>query len=503
MVPLAFTRLFNPLFKTLMKKFLLVSLFICYGLIPCFSQNILKTKEDTAFVMARTYYPQMQIKMSISFLNSDFVPGPKFSFGRNAEDSIKSLIKKEPLISDHFLALGDYYSRMHRQKQADSLYKITKDLCMNQMMLNPADTHAIRLMAGIFLGEGNFDLAEAYYQEFAKIAPSASAGWSGLALINMQKYEIDKAKTYIQKSIDTDPDNIDNYCQMANLMMLKAIFDMNSYDSITLDTLSYKSYVDTRFINTALKTLPGNPSLLAMKDALDLTGIIYQAFIDNSESLEGHGDSIRFHLRPVSAQAIEGIMSRMQALTNGVFKDKEFPYACLILAAFLKNDVPAAEEWFNKGIRYNPASQNLYENITGVCALNKVKENAYRHQLKLDSIHPVVNNFLMTAYFYFLDSRFDESKMWTEKVLQLEPGNFYANLGMATIYAHKFDFSAAARYLDKAAAVQKTDNDVQMLTAILYLFDQSPMMAKSVLQALQPSYPGPEVDEMLERFFKL
>lgn len=485
-----------------MKKLLLIILLISYGLLPCLSQNIIKTKEDTAFVMARTYYPQMQIKMSISFLNSDFVAGPKFTFGKNAEDSIKMLIKKEPARSDNFLALGDYYTRMHRDKQADSLYKITKDLCMNQMMINPADTHAIRQMAGIFLGEGNFELAEAYFQEFAKIAPSASAGWSGLALISMQKYEIDKAKTYIEKSIETDPANIDNYCQMANLMMLKTVFDLNTYDSITLDTLSYKSYVDTRFINTALKTLPGNPSLLAMKDALDLTGIIYQAFIDNSESLQGHGDTIRFHLRPESSRAIEGIISRMQVLTTGIFKDKEFPYACLILAAFLKNDVPTAEEWFNKGIRYNPASQNLYENITGVCALNKARECAYRHQLALDSIHPVVNNFLMTAYFYFLDSRFDESKMWTEKVLKIEPGNFYANLGMATIYAHKFDFSQAARYLDKAAAVQKTDNDVQMLMAVLYLFDQSPMMAKSVLLALQPSYPGPEVDEMLDRFFK-
>ncbi len=466
-----------------------------------FGQSIMKTAEDTTFVMNRVYYPQLQIKMSISFLTSDFSVAPKVVFKKTSEDSIRSLIRKEPTRADHFMALSSLLIQRYRTKEADSIKKITKDLYMNDMMRNPADTHAIRMLANIFLGEGEWQLAQAYFQEITRLAPLSSVGWNGLALISMANYDMDPAKSYLEKAILLEPDNVDNYCQMSNLIMIKAIYDLNKYDSTVVDTLSYKGFVNTSFLEEGLKKKPGNPTLLAMLDALHLTAIVYQAFLDNADKLDGHGDTVSFKLRPKSKEELNNIMMRMEERTKKVFTDREFPYSCLMLAAFLNNDPETALSWFNKGIRYNPSSQNLYENMTGICALTLRKDCAYHHQLELDSIHPTINNFLMTAYFYYLDAHFDEARVWTEKVIKMEPKNFYANLGMAALLTRQLKFKEALAFLEKAAAVDAQNSDVLMLTAVLYLFDNAPLMAKATFTSLAPSYPGYEVDEILKRFF--
>jgi tetratricopeptide (TPR) repeat protein len=375
-----------------MKKYLLLFALLLLTSRAGMCQDFLKTSEDTAFVMDRVYYPQLQIKMSISFLTEDFS---------------SSLIRKEPERADHYMALSALYRQLYRQREADSLGKITKDLFMKEMMRNPADTHAIRMMANIFMGEGDRQLAQAYFEEITKVAPLSSVGWNGLALIKMSYYEMDPAMGYLEKAIQLEPDNIENYCQMSNLMMFKAIYDLNTYDSTMVDSLSYKGFVNTLFLEKALLRKPGHPTLLAMLDALHLTGIIYQAFIDNADKLNGRGDTVSFRLREKSKQAADLIAKRMEERIKKGFTDREFPYSCLMLVAFLNNDPETALRWFNQGIGYNPRSQNLYENMTGICALTLRKDCAYRIQLQLDSIHPTVNNFLMTAYFYYLDRRFD------------------------------------------------------------------------------------------------
>lgn len=466
------------------------------------SQSFLKTAEDTAFIMARVYYPQLQIKMSISFLTSDFSVAPKPFFGPGAVDSIASLIRKEPERADHYIALSSLYQDYNYLKKADSLKKISKDLYMKDMMRNPADTHAIRMLANIFLGNGDLQLAQAYYQELTKQVPLASVGWNGLALIHMSNYNMDPAMANLEKAIAVEPDNLENYCQMANLMMIKAIYDLNAYDSTVIDTLSYKGYVKTKFLEAALKKKPNDPSLEAMLDALHLTGIIYQAFLDNADKLNGHGDTVSFRLREDSKKEADMIAKRMEERTKKVFTDRDFPYSCLMLVAFLNNDPETALQWFDKGVRYSKRSQNLYENMTGICALALRKDCAYRLQLKLDSIHPSVANYLMTAYFYFLDGRFKEAQTWTSEVLLMEPNNFNANMGMAALMTRQQKFKEAVPYLDKASAADPKNPDVLMLTAILYLFDNSPLMAKTTFLGLAPSYPGVEVDEIIERFFK-
>jgi tetratricopeptide (TPR) repeat protein len=452
--------------------------------------------------MARVYYPQLQIKMSISFLTSDFSVAPKPFFGPGAVDSLSSLIRKEPERGDHYLMLSSLYQEYSYLKKADSLKKMSTDLFMKDMMRNPADTHAVRMLANIFLGNGDWQLAQAYYQELTKLAPNSSVGWNGLALISMGNYDMEPAMTNLEKAIAVEPNNLENYCQMANLMMVKAIYDLNAYDSTVVDTLSFSHFVNTSFLEDALKKRPGDPSLEAMLDALHLTGIIYQAFLDNADKLNGHGDSITFKLREKSKKEADLIAKRMEERTKKTFTDRDFPYSCLMLVAFLNNDPETALKWFEKGVRYSGRSQNLYENMTGICALTLRKDCAYHLQLKLDSIHPTVANYLMTAYFYYLDGRFKEAQTWTQEVLLDEPNNLFANLGMAAIKTRLYKFKEAVPYLDKASSLDAKNADVLMLTAVLYIFDNSPLMAKATLNGLAPSYPGVEVDELLDRFFK-
>jgi tetratricopeptide (TPR) repeat protein len=486
-----------------MRKFIVSFIIFVLIYLSGFTQVVVNTAEDTAFVMERVYYPQMQIKMSITFVTSDFLLAPKKNIKMSDGDSIEKLIVKEPGRADHYLALSSFYNEFNRTIKADSLRKLAKELFIGDLMKNSADTHAIQNLANIYLGELNGELATAYFNELTKQVPASSAGWNGLALISMANYDFKNAISYMDKGLQAEPDKIENYCQMANIMMMKSVFDLDSYDSTIMDTLTYKGMINTSFLENALKQKPGDPSISAMLDALKLTSIIYQAFIDNSDKFTGRGDSVIFVLSKSCTVELSSIENRMKTYADKAFHDKEFPYACLMLINFLRNDPDQALEWFKKGIKLNPRSQNLYENMTGIYALSMRKEPAYKLQLKLDSIHPNVTNLLMTAYFYYLDKKFGESKIWTQKVLALEPNNFNALMGMAALSTHDKKFGEAASFLDKAAGINPEHPDVLLLTGILYLLDNSPQMAKSTFgELLKNNQSTIEVDELMDRFLK-
>lgn len=486
---------------SLMKKHILFAALVLTSLIAS-AQGLVKTTEDTAFLMRRVYFPQMQIKLSISLLTNDFTASPKFHYSPRSLDSLQQLAADAPTQPDPLLSLSRAYYYYNELKKGDSLTKMAKDLYLENMMIHPADTHALRKMAEILTGEGDTDLAKAYYQELARVAPSASAGWSGLGMISMGQYQMDTAMYYLQKALSLEPDKLENYCQMANAAMLKAIYTLSEiHDTAVLDTLSYKRIINTDFLRSAIKKEPSNPAFPAMLDALHLTGIIYQAFIDNSGKTSGHGDTINWTLRDNVKTDLVQIRKRMEALTNGLYSDREFPYACLMLIEFLNNDPSASLNWFNKGIRYSPRSQNLYENITGICALSNRKADAFRMQLKLDSLQPGIPNFLMTANFYFLDKKWKDAESWTLKVLAIDPKNLFGLMGMAAIHTQQRQFGEAALYLSKASKVDARHSDILFLNAIHLVMQNSPQLAKAVLNELLPVYPGPEVKEVLERFF--
>jgi hypothetical protein len=84
----------------------------------------------------------------------------------------------------------------------------------------------------------------------------------------------------------------------------------------------------------------------------------------------------------------------------------------------------------------------------------------------------------------------------------LEPDNFYALIGMAAIHAKKMQFSGCASYLDKASGISPDDADAILLTGILFLFDNSPFMAKQTFNELLKT--GRNMDEakaFIARFF--
>jgi tetratricopeptide (TPR) repeat protein len=314
--------------------------------------------------------------------------------------------------------------------------------------------------------------------------------------------DFEEAQKLMQKAIDAEPANFDNYCQMTNIMMMKSVSDLDYLDSAALDTLSYKNIINNSFIRKALADKPNDPSLQALSDALSLSAIIYQTFIDNADQFTGRGDTIRFTLSDECSKQLQEIEKRMIKNTEGTFKTKVFPYNCLMLTELMRNNPDKALSWFDKGVRYNPRSQNLYENITGICAISAKKPEAFRLQLKLDSIHPVFSNFFMTAYFYYLEKNFDEAEKWTRKALELEPRNFYPLMGLAALNARKMKFTDAALYLDRAAGISPDHPDVELLKGILYIFDNSPIQARSAFENIQK---GPdamnEVQELLDRFW--
>jgi hypothetical protein len=84
----------------------------------------------------------------------------------------------------------------------------------------------------------------------------------------------------------------------------------------------------------------------------------------------------------------------------------------------------------------------------------------------------------------------------------MEPRNFYPLMGMAAVNVRKLKFKEAVPYFDKAAGVYPGHPDVQLMTGILHLFDNSPFQARAVFEAIQKSPDAmPEVQELLDRFW--
>jgi tetratricopeptide (TPR) repeat protein len=487
----------------IMKRFLIIALLQLCLLSSGFSQTLIKNASDTSFLLDRVYFPQLQIKLSISFVTSDFSVAPKKRISFSDIEANKKLIRGDPKNGDHYISLAEAYNEFNKTRKADSVKQVAKDIFVNNLIANAADTHAVRTLANIYLGEMQWDLARSFFQELTRTAPGSSAGWCGLALISMASYDFNEALKNMQKAIDAEPGNIDNYCQMANIIMMKSVIDLDSYDSLKMDTLTYRGIIDTKFIRDALKKKPGDPSLSAIQDALTLSGIIYETFIDNSESFTGKNDTVHFKVSPDCEKALSEIEKRMTTRIAGTFADREFPYTCLMLTEFLRNDPDKALTWFNKGVKYNPRSQSLYENMTGISAMNGRKDAAYKLQLRLDSIHPSADNFLMTGYFYYLDKNYYASQNWTEKVLAVEPTNFDAMMGMAALCIKQMKLSGAALFLDQAAGMDQEHPDVTLLTGIMYLLDNSPVLAKASFQELIKSGQNRiEAQQLIDRFLK-
>ncbi len=481
---------------------ILTFLFIALSVWTASGQNFLKTAEDTAFVLDHVYYPQMQLKLSVDFNTRDFSLSPARQTKYSDIDSLKKLIAAEPFKADHYMALNAAYGEFHRDKDADTALRKATDLYLADLMKNPADTHAVRALAGIYLRLMDWQLALAYHNELIRLAPASAAGYTGLAMISVMSYDYDEAVNLMQKAIELEPGSIDNYCQMANVMMMKSIFDLNTLDSAAVDSLSYRNIINTAFLKEAIRKHPENLSLQALYEALEFSGIMYQCFIDNADQFTGRGDTIRFVLSGEISEALVVTENKMKAYVQKDFKTKIFPYNVLMLIELLRNNTDGALQWFNKGIRFNKRSQNLYENIVGICAITAKKDEAFKLQLRLDSIHPVFNNYFMTAYFYYLEKNLEQAEKWTRLALEKEPRNFYPLMGMAAINARKMKFPDAAHYLDKAAGISPQHPDVKLLMGILYLFDNSPMMARSAFLEIQKSPDAMnEVQELLDRFW--
>ena len=109
--------------------------------------------------------------------------------------------------------------------------------------------------------------------------------------------------------------------------------------------------------------------------------------------------------------------------------------------------------------------------MIGICALGRAEECTYELQLRLDSIHPTFNNFLMTAYIYYLDDQFEKAREYTQKMYELNKNNFYSLMGMAVVLARQEKFLEAVPWLDRAAEINPTHPDLLLLAGIHYLFD--------------------------------
>lgn len=466
------------------------------------AQAVLKTAEDTAIALGYLRFPQMQASVVVPLVASDFSLVEQRKWRESDVDSLAKLIAKDPQNGDHYKALSDVYSYLLNEEMADSLLTKAADLFMDQMMINPADTHAVASLANIYFIEGKWSLVAAYYQELINLAPESSKGWRGLGTVKAFVGDLNGAIPDMEKAINLEPALFENYCELSNVLMMKSFVDASAADSAQLEKMTYRDIMNLGFLEEANRRNPQDSSIQALMNAMKLMGLVAITMMQNSDVYYSGADTMKLRIKPEVRKELDAMKEIMVAYANGSFRTKVFPYSCLMILGLINNDLEDARHWFEISMKYNPKNNVLYENMVGVYVFYQKKPPAIEIQKRLVDLYPNTRTMLILGYLYFRSDSLDSARYWVEKALKLDPFNPDLLLAMSAVAGSQLRLGEALDYTDKILKNDSQNIQAQLHMAIFGLFTQSIYSTKALLRKLsEEPYQMVEAEEMLQKFF--
>lgn len=100
--------------------------------------------------------------------------------------------------ADIHLAIGKDYLRLGRE---DAGIRAVKQALRH----NPAEPHALELMAEYYLGKKRIAAADSMFRQMLRYDSTNTDAWFGLGMIAQQRKNFEKAKTYYAKCLDINP----------------------------------------------------------------------------------------------------------------------------------------------------------------------------------------------------------------------------------------------------------------------------------------------------------
>jgi Tfp pilus assembly protein PilF len=483
-----------------LRKFILLLLFSTPFL--CHSQQGLITKEDTAFLLEMVKYPQMNVELTISFSKDDF-DFNKDNWKLSDVETIQSQINGENSDAAKYERIAEIYSFFNKQSDSKQYKDKAKNVFLKRLTASASDSAALKYLAKYYMELGQWNLSKAYYNELSIKFPADASGWEGIAMIEMVNLNVDKAYINMNKAIEKAPGNISLYCSMANIVMYKAFNDLAKVPDSILFARKYDEMIDFTFIKNAIRKYPDNENFKMINQGLVVGCLMIETFVKNRDVLGNYSDSSKFVLTNEILANLNKTEAYFTKSLSGKYRAKKFPYECLMIIEFLKNDGKKSVKYFEQGIKNNSAKKELYATMVAVYAFLWKKEECLQAQLQLNKIDSSVTNCLLTAYFYFALENFKDAKMWTQKAIEGDKTNPKALLGMVAIALKNINLPDAQIFILKYEKNNPQSDEYMYYKAVFYLLNNSPQIAKNSLDYLVKGYAfSASAKKIMDRFYK-
>ena len=463
--------------------FAVVCFFYAGSVLNTSGQNLLKTRDDTAFVMQYIYYPQMQVQMSIFFDEADF-SAVRDVFTPARADSLNRVLNGTYQDARIYMQLSEVYSHLMLDREAFEARAKAKDLFLRQLQANPSDTGALANLARIFLANFDLKLARAYYQELVRIDSSSAEGWFGLGSLDLLEYKLDNAVKNMAEAIKIKPRSIAYHCQMANIQTYTGFYKIATLPDSVLEKMNYRDLMDYSYIQKAVKAFPADKPLMNIMQSLIMAGIMTEAFFDNPDLLNHTNDSVKFVLKPASRKDMVAVMEYMKKLLPGAYGKRVFPYKALMIGEFLENNPDAARRYFDEGIRINSNDRDLLSTMVGIYALNWRKKESAEMQHRYFDAYPTLSNAMVMAYLYYSIREDSLALIWTDKALQMDAGNARATAGKAAVLAQLFRVQEAAALSDLSMVREPGNREFLFLRGVIYILENRGVKGKAIFDEL-------------------
>jgi tetratricopeptide (TPR) repeat protein len=467
-----------------------------------YSQQGLKTKEDTAFLTDMLRYPQMNVELTISFVKEDF----EFSrekWSLSDAEKIKSELKGDNSDADRYKIMAEIYTYVKKSDEARQAKDKAKDIFLKRLSADPSDSAAIKYIAKYFMELGQWNLSKAYYNELIKRFPGDASGYEGIALIEMVNLNVESAYFNLKKAIEKEPGNTSLYCSMANISMYKAFSDLAKLPDSIIMKRKYYDMIDFGFIKNAMAKYPDNENFKMINQGLIVGCLMIETFVKNSDVLGNSSDTSKFKHDDETLIQLNKAEAYFTKSLQSKYKAKKFPYECLMIIEFLKNDGGKSVKYFEQGISNTRDKKELYSTMVAVYAFLWKKEECLNTQLELNKMDSSVVNCMLTAYFYFALDKFIESKLWTQKALNSDRTNGKALLGMTSIALKQKNLPDAQINILKYEKNNPQSDEYLFYKAVFYLMNNSPQIAKNSLDQLAKGSNFMENSKrILDRFYK-
>lgn len=492
-----------------MKKFTVLLFLICS--VSGFSQNPIKSKEDTVFLIKKIGCPFQYAGLEFYYSEnntpienqkSEAVETPETL--RQEITEIKNKLRTDSLNPDLYFKIANKYSILKDEENSDIYLEKAKILYTENLNKNPKDTSALINLAFYYTKRQQLDIARLFHEELLKYDSTDATALLFLSFYYYKKMNLTTAQTLLLQGIKYHPKYLPFYTILGMIQFLLSQQEFDNISDSIICNKSYKDYCNLSIFEENMKRYPEVEGIAYIHNLILATSILVKSSICDSILKNKYSEYFRFDFEQEEKEGLNFLQKYFESMINNEkFINDYTAYQALIAIYFMSNDHEKMLEIFEKGIvNCKDSVHSIYSNMVTISSVMGNYQKCLELQTKLNKIRPTNINYIITALIYFDMEDIQNCNLWTIKAYETDPKNFEAILGMAAFSLREKKIIDAEKYLKIAESINSESDDFKYLEAIFYLFTNKPFQAKIIFKSLsEVSDYKDECEEILEKFY--